>query len=358
MKKDVVILLGSSDIGGGQKVAIDLFNYLRERKNLNVEFLNAFQTKAKKYHIQKKCIVNQKLNSKFLKYFYLVLRLKFFLLKKPKGTVLITFMPHMNYIGIICKNKNIDVLITEHNIQSPIYSKKRNIIMNLLSLFLYKKAKKTISVSKGVSIHVKKKSKVKSIIIPNYVNPAQQVKNFHESKNILLLGRLHYQKGFDDALHIFANSKLYNSKYRLKIYGEGPEKKSLISLSNNLAISKHVDFCKPSENIDYIFSKARVMLFMSRWEGFGLTFSESLIRGIPIIGYACKSGPDEIQKTLKIRGVSFSRNINLATNNLLKEIKYPSKIEKLSIFRKKIIDMYSHKNTHDKYLELINNDRK
>ena len=354
MLKNVILLIGTSNIGGGEKVAINLYNYLKNQKSINPFLLTAFSSEKKNYKIKSICLVPEKFDSKILRYIILIIRLRRFINKINGKKVLITFMPHMNYVGSICKNKNLNLFITEHNIKSPINAKIINFVHSILSYILYRRAKKIISVSSGVASYVKNKTNIKSIIINNYIKPSKQIKNFKNSKNIILLGRLHYQKGFDDGLKIFKKSKLFEIGYTLKIYGDGPEARNLIKLSKRLRIYEYVNFYEASENIDLVFSDARLFLYTSRWEGFGLTFAESLVRGIPVVGFSCHSGPDEIQNDLKIRGIIEYRDIEKASDLLINEIKNCSKNKDLSHYRNYIINNYSDKNTHEKYLRIIN----
>lgn len=75
--------------------------------------------------------------------------------------------------------------------------------------------------------------------------------------NILTIGRLTYQKGFDLLLTAF--SKIENEKYHLTIIGEGEQKSELIKLSNDLNIADKVSFISETNNPYAVMRSADVL---------------------------------------------------------------------------------------------------
>lgn len=107
------------------------------------------------------------------------------------------------------------------------------------------------------------------------------------------LGRLDKDKRVSDVIRAFDLVIKQFSQAQLVIYGEGPEKKNLMELVNNLGIQNNVQFMGFTHKTDEAFQHATVHLFASKFEGFGLTLLESLANGTPNIAYAVDYGPRE-----------------------------------------------------------------
>jgi glycosyltransferase involved in cell wall biosynthesis len=86
---------------------------------------------------------------------------------------------------------------------------------------------------------------------------------------------------------IEAMSKLRHREYQLLIGGEGEEKNRLISLSNKLNLSERVSFLGkvPFDDLPNLYGRAKLVLFTSRNEPFGMVPVEALAAGTPVIGH-------------------------------------------------------------------------
>lgn len=110
--------------------------------------------------------------------------------------------------------------------------------------------------------------------------------------NILTIGRLTYQKGFDLLLTAF--SKIENEKYHLTIIGEGEQKSELIKLSNDLNIADKVSFISETNNPYAVMRSADVFVSSSRWEGYPNVVIEAIACGLPVVANDYPGGIKEI----------------------------------------------------------------
>ena len=144
-----------------------------------------------------------------------------------------------------------------------------------------------ICISKAVENHLSNYLPDNSIIIPNGITlPKLKHKDFeHDGKTIkfLTVGRLSGLKGIDVALK--ALSKLKNYNWTLDVVGEGPKRKELEDLSDNLGISGRVKFHGDKERfeVEHFMAVSSCMLFPSFSEGMGLAVLEALSVGLPVI---------------------------------------------------------------------------
>ena len=112
--------------------------------------------------------------------------------------------------------------------------------------------------------------------------------------NILAVGKLKYQKGFD--LLIRAMAGLNDDQYHLTILGAGPELDSLRNLTYKLELKSRVTFLGFVSNPYKYMSQADMFVLSSRFEGFPNVVLESMACGTPVVSFGCRGGIDEIIK--------------------------------------------------------------
>ncbi|NNG45154.1 glycosyltransferase [Pseudoalteromonas sp. NEC-BIFX-2020_002] len=111
---------------------------------------------------------------------------------------------------------------------------------------------------------------------------------------ILCVGRLVEQKSFHHAIIAFSKVVQSNPDLRLKIIGTGRLEKELKSLTEQLSVQSNVDFEGFKSNVADYYSKAKLTLLSSAYEGFPNVLLESLSLGTPVVSFDCPSGPKEI----------------------------------------------------------------
>lgn len=110
--------------------------------------------------------------------------------------------------------------------------------------------------------------------------------------NLLSIGRLTYQKGFD--LLLDAMSKVQNERYHLTIIGDGEDKDKLEQQKNNLGLDSKVTFISGVDNPYPYMRQADVFISSSRWEGYPNVVIESLLCGTPVLANNYPGGISEI----------------------------------------------------------------
>lgn len=129
--------------------------------------------------------------------------------------------------------------------------------------------------------------------IPNSIAYGEEKSDLN-SKIVLAVGRLDYQKGFDILLKIWSEVSPEFPDWNLHIYGNGQEKDYLLSLCKKLNINNTVTFFSATQNINEVFLKSSIFAFPSRFEGFGIVLWEAMNKGIPPVAFNCKCGPSEV----------------------------------------------------------------
>ena len=105
-----------------------------------------------------------------------------------------------------------------------------------------------------------------------------------KKKYLFMISRLTKFKNVHIAIE--AMSKSTNTEYTLIIGGDGEEKENLVGLSKKLGIEDRVRFIGPVpfEQLPKFYGEAKLVLFLSSEEPFGMVPIEALACGTPVIG--------------------------------------------------------------------------
>lgn len=110
-------------------------------------------------------------------------------------------------------------------------------------------------------------------------------KKFSDPIEFLYVGNLIYRKGVDLLIKAFSLAHKKNPNIRLKIVGDGEERKNLEMLANELNLASSIVFLGTIENknISSVYKNSHVFVSMQREESFGQIFIEAMACGLPII---------------------------------------------------------------------------
>ncbi|NNP69361.1 glycosyltransferase family 4 protein [Acinetobacter sp. Ac_5812] len=114
-----------------------------------------------------------------------------------------------------------------------------------------------------------------------------------DSKNIIAIGRLTYQKNFEDLLKAWELVLNQKKEWTLSIYGKGEDKNKLENLINEKKLT-NVFLRGEITNVEEIYCSASFYVMSSRFEGLPMVLIEAQSLGLPIVSYNCPHGPSEI----------------------------------------------------------------
>ncbi|MCI5134753.1 MAG: glycosyltransferase family 4 protein [Candidatus Electrothrix sp. AW2] len=115
-----------------------------------------------------------------------------------------------------------------------------------------------------------------------------------ESRTVLAVGRLTYQKGFDVLLKAWNLLDSDRSGWKLRIVGDGEEFAQLTALAKKFKITGSVIFAGRSQKIEEAYRNAAIYVLSSRREGLPMTLLEAQRFGLPCVSTDCETGPREV----------------------------------------------------------------
>lgn len=153
-----------------------------------------------------------------------------------------------------------------------------------------------VLVSKELTDFYKKYLNTKVCYIPNCLDSTSKKTSKLENKNLIAVGRLSKEKGFDDLLKLFKKLSLKYPDWKLNIVGDGMEKNNLLELSSKLKLADKVVFhgYQNKEYINELLKESSIYVMTSLTESFGLVLIEAMNFGIPCVAYDSAQGANEI----------------------------------------------------------------
>ncbi len=139
------------------------------------------------------------------------------------------------------------------------------------------------------------KTKVNNVLaIPNILPFEKATQSDLLNKQVIAVGRLDAQKGFDRLIDIWQDVVMQCPEWKLCIYGEGMDKEQLNKQIIQLGLDKFVTIYPPTQNILEKYKEASVFIMTSRYEGMPMTMLEAMCVGLPCVSYTFKCGPKDI----------------------------------------------------------------
>jgi len=111
----------------------------------------------------------------------------------------------------------------------------------------------------------------------------------HAPLRALSVARLHWKKGFDDALRAVAKARSVGIHLRYQIAGEGPEREKLLFLRHSLGLDEEVSFLgwQDQQDVEQLLGTTDLFLLPSLSEGISNSALEAMAAGVPVVSTRC-----------------------------------------------------------------------
>jgi glycosyltransferase involved in cell wall biosynthesis len=199
------------------------------------------------------------------------------------------------------------------------------------------------------------KSQITAIENPCPFPPQDYIKR-ENTKTVLAVGRLNYQKGFDMLLEAWIQVSSSMPEWKLVIVGEGEDRSKLTEFIKKNGLMESVDLVGNTSDVSKYYKEAEIFCLSSRFEGFPMVLLETLAFGLPVVSFDCDTGPAEILEDTGSILVP-QNNINKLALSLLELMNDEKKRKIIGSKGKEKSEIYQPKNIIKQWIELLEREK-
>lgn len=196
--------------------------------------------------------------------------------------------------------------------------------------------------------------KVKCYYMPNSLDNIPEIDSDY-TKNVVTVGRLSKEKGFDDLIDVFKKVVAKNPNYKLDIIGDGPERNNLKNIIANLHLENNI-ILHGFQNKDYIndvLSHSKAFIVTSYTESFGIALLEGMSYGLPGIIFDSASGSLELIKNNFSGYVIKNRSKDVMAKKIIKLLDNKKEISIMGKNAKETAKKYSFEKIKERWLNFL-----
>lgn len=121
-------------------------------------------------------------------------------------------------------------------------------------------------------------------VIPNSLRRIESYDSAEKKNQVIGVGRLSYEKGYDRLIEAFAMIKGHD-EWSLVLVGDGPVREQLEQQAKTLGIENRVEFLGMRKDVDHLLSESKIYVIPSRCEGFPNALCEAMASPLPCIAF-------------------------------------------------------------------------
>lgn len=213
-------------------------------------------------------------------------------LRAAEADLAISFLAKINVLTMLAsRGLGFPVVVSERN--NPKRQRFRG-IWSWLRQRLYATAYGVVTPSRGVLESFPSRIRQRGRIIPNPIDLTSTASARRGSGNLVAVGRLVDQKGFDLLLEAFARIAPEQPDWTLTIWGEGDQRAALEARRESLGLEARVRLPGVTERPGQWVAGSDLFVLSSRYESFGNVITEAMAAGLPVIAFDCPFGPGDI----------------------------------------------------------------
>ncbi|MDU3520819.1 MAG: glycosyltransferase family 4 protein [Clostridium saudiense] len=189
-------------------------------------------------------------------------------------------------------------------------------------------------------------------------NPIEEVDDVEcniKSKQIISVGRLTYQKGFDMLCDVAKVVLKDNKGWKWLILGDGEDKDKLRSKIKEYGLENKLILKGNVSNVEEYYKNSSLYVMTSRFEGLPMTLLEAKTYKLPIVSFNCLTGPSEIVKN-NINGYLINpENVEAMSNKLNILMNDENKLKEFSSNAQIDIEKFELKPIIERWIEVLEN---
>ncbi len=214
----------------------------------------------------------------------------------------IGFLSHMCFYGRIASLGLPIKFISTESTYTPLEFGRLSLVLNFAKYLCFFLSDRLVVLTEEARQYFPRFLQKKISVIPNILHlvfaaqerSSESSKDRNDRKIILTMGRLSKEKRIDIILRAFHKLYVDFPNWNLHIAGEGPERKNIESLIDELGLSDRVTMCGLVSDVKKAYLNADLFVMSSDQEGFPNTLCEAMQSGLCVVSTKCSTGPAEI----------------------------------------------------------------
>jgi GalNAc-alpha-(1->4)-GalNAc-alpha-(1->3)-diNAcBac-PP-undecaprenol alpha-1,4-N-acetyl-D-galactosaminyltransferase len=208
-------------------------------------------------------------------------------LKRLKPDAVVSFMDATNVLAVLASlGLGVATIISERTNPGK-YQAHLGPAWNALRKITYPKAAAVVAVSNATASHLEPLLPRCLIeVIPNPVFTQKQISWTAPEpvqRTVVSMGRLVPLKNFDLLIRAFAVCLFEHPGWQLTIVGDGPQRKELEALIDDLGVGSSVRLMGAVKEPGPILAQADIFALCSSLEGFSNSLAEAMASGLPVV---------------------------------------------------------------------------
>lgn len=213
-------------------------------------------------------------------------------LKELDPDIAIAFLTRVNIATLLATvGQNLPVIISERNHPDRQYL---NRVWRWLRDRTYHRAAALVCQTEEARRCYPPELRAHAVVIANPLRSIEAAVSPAEKHELVAVGRLTEQKGFDLLLHAFAKIAANFPTWTLTIWGEGEKRPALESLCDDLGLGGRTRLPGVTEGHGAWVEDAGLFVLSSRYEGMPNVLLEAMAAGLPVVAFDCPLGPGEM----------------------------------------------------------------
>jgi GalNAc-alpha-(1->4)-GalNAc-alpha-(1->3)-diNAcBac-PP-undecaprenol alpha-1,4-N-acetyl-D-galactosaminyltransferase len=212
---------------------------------------------------------------------------------------IIASMERANFVALLASvGLSVPVIVTEHGV--PFVEDNKNNTELFLRRRLYSRAARVVVLTEEIAEYYRSVMKVPTVVVPNPVlaeaSLLEQTEktNPHEPLRLIAVGRLEKVKGFDLLIEAMKRVVAEFPSVVLHIWGDGPQRDALLAQRDAAGLRDVIHLPGRTDNVLSKLRESDLFVMSSRHEAFPNALLEAQACGLPIVTFACPSGPKVI----------------------------------------------------------------
>lgn len=132
------------------------------------------------------------------------------------------------------------------------------------------------------------------VIIPNFYDDSEPRVDLPKEKQLISLGRLSYQKGYDLLIEAWDQISADVPDWRLSIYGNGEWHDKLHKQLETCQSRATIDLHPATNEVNKKLAASAFYVMSSRFETFPMVLLEAMSNKLPVVSFDCPTGPGAI----------------------------------------------------------------